>query len=151
MRNSYKLRLRRSHLNQIIQFLLFLLLGWLLLTSPVLAQSKPATPIEVPTPLASQGQLNFDASGISSEKINQFVHAYLQVVDLIDRREGELQSSETETESLRIEHDIEAEAFALIEQAGLNRQDYLQLLGLANTDPEFGERIAAQLQETANF
>jgi hypothetical protein len=90
---------------------------------------------------------DIETSDISSEKINQFVRAYLQVIDLMERREAELQSAETESESRRIQHDIEAEAFALIEKAGLTRQEYLQLLGLANIDPEFGERIAIQLDE----
>jgi hypothetical protein len=35
----------------------------------------------------------------------------------------------------------------LIEAAGLNFQEYIQLLTLANIDTEFSERIAAQLQE----
>jgi hypothetical protein len=90
-----------------------------------------------------------DSGNISSEKVSQFVRACLQVVALIERREGELQGAETESESLRIEQEIEAEALAIIEQAGLTRQEYVQLLGLANTVPEFGERIAMQLQEAA--
>lgn len=91
-----------------------------------------------------------DPSSIPSEKVSEFVHACLQVVSLIERREGELQGSETESESLRVEQEIEAEALAIIEKAGLTRQEYLQLLGLANTDPEFGERIAVQLQEATS-
>lgn len=90
-----------------------------------------------------------DADHIPSEKANQFVHACLQVVALIERREGELQAAETDSESARIQQEIEAEAIAIIEQAGLTRQEYLQLLSLANVDPEFGERVAALLQEAA--
>ncbi|WP_421654878.1 DUF4168 domain-containing protein [Leptothermofonsia sp. ETS-13] len=92
-------------------------------------------------------RFGLDPNNIPSEKVSQFVHACLQVVALIERREGELQGAETESESQRIEQEIEAEALAIIEKAGLTRQEYLQLLGLANTDPEFGERIAIQLQE----
>ncbi|EKQ68366.1 hypothetical protein OsccyDRAFT_2896 [Leptolyngbyaceae cyanobacterium JSC-12] len=91
-----------------------------------------------------------DSSAIPSEKVSQFVHACLQVVTLIERREGDLQAAETEAESTQIEQEIEAEALAIIEKAGLTRQEYLQLLGLANTDPEFGERVAVQLQETSS-
>ncbi len=72
----------------------------------------------------------------------------LQVVALIERREGELQAAETDSESARIQQDIEADAIALIEKNGLTRQEYLQLLSLANVDPEFGERVATLLQET---
>jgi hypothetical protein len=91
-----------------------------------------------------------DPNNIPSEKVSQFVHACLQVVALIEQREGQLQGAETESESLRIEQEIEAEALAIIEEAGLTHQEYLQLLGLANTDPEFGERIAIQLQEATS-
>ncbi|MEO1210440.1 MAG: DUF4168 domain-containing protein [Cyanobacteria bacterium J06638_20] len=84
---------------------------------------------------------------ISTEKVSQFVHAYLQVLALVDEREGDLQAAETQLESLRLQQEMEAEAFAIIEDSGLTLQEYLQLLGLANTDPEFGERVATQLQE----
>jgi hypothetical protein len=84
---------------------------------------------------------------ISSEKINQFVRAYLQVIDLVQSREAELQQAETEAESQRIQQDLLAAAQSLIEETGLTQQEYLQLLGLANIDPEFGERIAIQLEE----
>jgi hypothetical protein len=90
-----------------------------------------------------------NANAISSEKISQFVQAYLQVVALIDRREGELQGAETESDSFRIKQEIETEAMTLIETAGLTFQEYVQLLTLANIDTEFSERIASQLQEAA--
>ncbi|UBF24668.1 DUF4168 domain-containing protein [Kovacikia minuta CCNUW1] len=108
------------------------------------SNSEPLTEQIVPN------RYGLDPSNIPSEKVSQFVHACLQVVALIERREGELQGAETESESLRIEQEIEAEALAIIEMAGLTRQEYLQLLGLANTDPEFGERIAVQLQEATS-
>lgn len=99
--------------------------------------------IEQPAPM----RYGIDASDISLEKVTQFVRAYLNVLELIEGREGELQGAETDLESVRIEQEIETEAFALIEAEGLTMQEYLQLLRLANTDPDFGERIAAQLQE----
>lgn len=102
-----------------------------------------AQPVSDP-PISS----NLDVNTIPSEKLNQFVQACLQVVALIERREGELQAAETDSESARIQQDIEGEAIAIIEKNGLTRQEYLQLLSLANVDPEFGERVATLLQET---
>jgi Domain of unknown function (DUF4168) len=134
-----------------LKFVLTVLLClWCSIASPALSWAATSaigesSPAESP-PKSSSG---LDASNIPSEKVSQFVSACLQVVALIDRREGELQAAETESESLRIQQDIEAEAVAIIETAGLNRQEYLQLLGLANVDPEFGERIATLLQEAA--
>jgi hypothetical protein len=84
---------------------------------------------------------------VPAEKVTQFVRAYLQVLALLERREGELRQAETEPEANRLEQEIELEAFEAIEQAGLKPQEYVQLLSLANNDPDFGERIAARLQE----
>lgn len=108
-------------------------------SSIVTSQTAPSAP-----------SVGIDASTISSEKLSQFVSACLQVVSLIERREGELQAAETDSESLRLQRDIETGAIAIIEQAGLTRQEYLQLLSLANVDPEFGERVATLLQEASN-
>lgn len=90
---------------------------------------------------------SLDADDISAEKINQFIQAYLQVLQLIEQRENELQSAELEPESQQIQREIEAQALDLIQASGLSLQEYLQLLSLTNIDPEFGERVAAQLQE----
>ncbi|MDA0673065.1 MAG: DUF4168 domain-containing protein, partial [Cyanobacteria bacterium] len=87
------------------------------------------------------------SADIPSEKVTQFVTAYLQVVALIDERSEELERAPTEAESLQIQQDIQRSAYALIEENGLTRQDYWQLLGLANTDAEFRDRILAQLEE----
>jgi hypothetical protein len=125
---------------------LCLWLGWQFNTASW-AQTPP--PVVEPTaPAIAPSRAGVDPGDISLEKVNQFVSAYLQVVALIERREGELQGAETESESHRIERDIETEAVATIAKAGLTRQEYIQLLGLANSDPEFGERIATQLQES---
>ncbi|HTL89193.1 MAG TPA: DUF4168 domain-containing protein [Leptolyngbya sp.] len=110
----------------------------------VWAATEPAIVAETPA------RSNPDANTIPSEKLNQFVQSCLQVVALIERRESELQAAETDSESARIQQDIEAEAIATIEKNGLTRQEYLQLLSLANVDLEFGERVATLLQETSN-
>jgi Domain of unknown function (DUF4168) len=91
--------------------------------------------------------ISLDANTISSEKISQFVHAYWQVLALLGRREAQLHAAETAAESQRLEREIAAEAIAIIENSGLTQSEYLQLLALANTDSEFGERVATQLQE----
>lgn len=125
--------------------ILFFTLFYLVNTGGSIAQVVQNT-----SPETTQLRPLLDATTIPAEKVNKFVQAYLQVWQLISRREGELQAAETELESLRIAQEIETEAFAIIEQAGLSNQEYLQLLGLANIDPEFGERVATQLQEAKN-
>lgn len=135
-----------------IVYLLVTLLGWFLITfsNGAIAQSPSDAVTSIDPEFTSLTHSELDPENIPSTKVSQFVHAYLQVVALIDRREGELQGAESESESGQIEKEIEAEALAMIEQAGLTRQEYLQLLGLANTDPEFGERVALQVQEATN-
>lgn len=136
-------------LSQLLLIVLLWLTSWV--NTMVYAAELPSL-VNPTTPMATQvmPRSGLDPSNIPAEKVSQFVHACLQVVALIERREGELQGAETESESSRIEQEIEAEALTIIEQAGLTRQEYLQLLGLANTDPEFGERIAVQLQEATS-
>ncbi|MBP0000315.1 MAG: DUF4168 domain-containing protein [Cyanobacteria bacterium SID2] len=88
-----------------------------------------------------------DSSTISSEQVSQFVSAYLQILDLLDRRGSELQDAETAAEFQRLERELEAEIFEIVAEVGLTPSDYLQLLALANTDRAFGDRIITQLQE----
>ncbi|XGV96329.1 MAG: DUF4168 domain-containing protein [Leptolyngbya sp. BL-A-14] len=142
------------HFQQTLLFLLATFICWFaVIGQPTVGAVQLPTlknfPSSTAEPIAPSRSM-VDPSSIPSEKVSEFVHACLQVVALIERREGELQGSETESESLRVEQEIEAEALAIIEKAGLTRQEYLQLLGLANTDPEFGERIAVQLQEATS-
>lgn len=97
---------------------------------------------------------NLDATTIPSEKVTQFVRAYVQVLALVESRREQMQVPETTVEQGQPQPEIQAEtvaslqaiAFGIIEQYGLTKQEYFQLLSLANTDAEFGERVAAQLQ-----
>jgi hypothetical protein len=126
------------------------LIGLGLLSPLAIAQELALDPRLSPVDPQIMNRAGLDSRNIPSEKVSQFVQACLQVVTLIERRESDLQAAETEAESARIGQEIEAEALAVIEKNGLTRQEYLQLLGLANTDPEFGERVAVQLQETSS-
>lgn len=112
----------------------------------MLAQpSSETAPVSPESPVANRSVLGAD--DISSEKVSQFVSAYVRVLQLVEQREGDLQAAETEVESARVQQEIEKAAFGAIADAGLTWQEYLQLLGLANSDPEFGERLATQLLE----
>lgn len=130
-------------------FLIGLSLFWSWgIASPVAFAQDPADAIDLSEPeISAPSHFGLDASAISSEKISQFVQAYLKVVGLIEDREGALQAAETESESMQMQQTVQAEALDVIKSEGLTLQEYLQLLGLANIDPEFGERVAAQLQE----
>ncbi|MBW4658621.1 MAG: DUF4168 domain-containing protein [Drouetiella hepatica Uher 2000/2452] len=119
--------------------------GYILNNSWAWADTLPIETAPEVAPDSSRTGLGTDA--ISAEKVGQFVRAYLHVVTLIEQREGEIQGAETDAESLRVQQEIEAEAMGLIEAEGLTLQEYMQLLSLANIDPEFGDRIALQLQE----
>jgi hypothetical protein len=83
---------------------------------------------------------------ISVEKISQFIQAYLDVLQLLEARQGELRHVSTD-ETPQIQAEIEHDALQRIEAVGLTRQEYLQLLNLANSDSDFSDRIAMQLQE----
>lgn len=114
--------------------------------------SDAPDPLTIPYPAseAAPNRPTLDTNTIPSAKVSQFVGAYLQVLRQIEGRQQELLSAETSLESQRIEREIESASIAAIEQAGLTKQEYLQMLSLANIDPEFGERIAAGIQEAKN-
>lgn len=133
--------------------LIALVTGLMIVSSmihPSMVWADPSAPasdsltVEIEPSLLGQ---SLDADDISAEKISQFVQVYLQVLQLIEHRENDLQSAELEPESQQIQREIEAQALDLIQASGLTLQEYLQLLSLTNIDPEFGERVAAQLQE----
>jgi Domain of unknown function (DUF4168) len=109
-----------------------------------MASASPSL-TEDPTPEAQNTTLSAD--DIPSEKLTQFVTAYSGVMKLLRRNESLIQTAETEQESTRLQQAIETSAVRLIEQTGLTRSEYIQLLSLANLDDEFGEKIATLLQE----
>jgi Domain of unknown function (DUF4168) len=116
---------------------LAVLLSGLFWSSVSWAASEQPMPAEVTVEPA-----NRSASDISSEKVSQFVNAYLQVLRLIEQREGILQGAETQSEAQQLEQEVETEALGIIEAAGLTWQEYLQLLGLANgLQPSFRKVI----------
>ncbi len=88
-----------------------------------------------------------DSGAISSEKVSQFANAYMGIVDLISGRSEELQQAETAAEYDQLEQELEAAAIEIIQQTGLTPPEYLQLLTLADTDTEFSERVATQIQD----
>jgi hypothetical protein len=145
----------RFRLEKLVKQILGIILSALLvLPTPVCLAQDSSSRDSSTEPVVTESELtppSFDANSIPSEKVNQFVQAYLQVLELINRRQGELLSAETKIASDRLEREIESQALQLIKQTGLTQQEYLQLLSLANIDPEFGERIAASVQEARNF
>lgn len=129
-------------------WVLALLIGLMGMASPswAVGEASPATVEATPSaPTKTQP----DASAVPSETVSRFVSAYLEVVKLIEAREQSLQSAETDTESRQMQQEIQAEAVALIQSHDLTLQAYWELLGLANSDPEFRERVLAQIEEAS--
>jgi len=141
----------RQALRRILGLTLGLILSALFWLPASVCLAQELSPInQPPQPVVTESEISpaiFDINSIPSEKVSQFIQAYLQVLELIDRRQGELLAAETGVASQGLEKEIESQAEEIIQQAGLSRQEYLQLLSLANIDPEFGERIAIGLQE----
>lgn len=114
-------------------------------------QPAPGQPQESPS-VADTLPLNggsADAGDIPSETVSRFVAAYLAVVELIESKEASLQRAETDTESRQMQEEIQRQAVDLIQDHDLTLQAYWELLGLANSDPEFRERVLAQVEEAS--
>ncbi|MBE9108342.1 DUF4168 domain-containing protein [Nodosilinea sp. LEGE 07298] len=123
-----------------LSLIALLLLGFGL---PVIA--APTMPTADAAPLATPTAP--DANDIPSETVSRFVRAYIAVVKLIESRELSLQRAETDTESHQMQQEIQAAALELIQADGLTLSAYWELLGLANSDPEFRDRVLAQIDE----
>lgn len=121
------------------------LVALLLLGFGRLAIAAPAVPTADSPPLVTPAAP--DASDIPSETVSRFVRAYIDVVKLIESRELGLQRAETDTESRQMQQEIQAAALELIQANGLTLSAYWELLGLANSDPEFRDRVLAQIDE----
>ncbi|MEP0926623.1 MULTISPECIES: DUF4168 domain-containing protein [Cyanophyceae] len=114
------------------------------MATPVLAVSSlPMADESAPAVSPSQP----DANDIPSETVSRFVNAYMAVVKLIESRELGLQRAETDTESRQMQQEIQSAALDLIQANGLTLSAYWELLGLANSDPEFRDRVLAQIDE----
>ncbi|WP_081972781.1 DUF4168 domain-containing protein [Leptolyngbya sp. KIOST-1] len=113
------------------------------LPAAAVAVPIPDEPVPLTTPAAP------DASDIPSETVSRFVRAYIAVVKLIESRELSLQRVETDTESRQMQQEIQAAALELIQANGLTLSAYWELLGLANSDPEFRDRVLAQIDEAS--
>jgi Domain of unknown function (DUF4168) len=129
---------------QIMGLIMVLVLLTLTISPQAIAAEAPPPVLEEMTTPAST---NPTASDISSEKVSQFIQCYIQVLALVEQREPVVNAAETELEAKQLEREVEVAALKIIEDSGLTLPEYFQLLGLANSDTEFSERITAQLQE----
>lgn len=129
------------------RLLLIVLIGTFLLWGATPARAAAETPSPVAPAALAPAQP--DANDIPSETVSRFVTAYMAVVKLIESRELGLQRAETDTESRQMQQEIQAAALELIQANGLSLSDYWELLGLANSDPEFRDRVLAQIDEAA--
>jgi hypothetical protein len=121
------------------------LVGLLMVSLATPALAVPPPPAE--SPPSAVPALQPDANDIPSETVSRFVSAYIAVVKLIESRELSLQQAETDTESRQMQQEIQAVALDLIQRSGLTLSAYWELLGLANSDPEFRDRVLAQVDE----
>ncbi len=126
---------------------LLTLVGGLLLSLPASAlgatAARPTEAVAPPAPTQS------DANDIPSDTVSRFVKAYVAVVKLVESGELGLQRAETDTESRQMQQEIQAAALDLIQGNDLTLSDYWELLGLANSDPEFRDRVLAQIDEAS--
>lgn len=123
------------------------LMALLLLGGGLPAAASTGAAIEDPAPVVTPTAP--DANDIPSETVSRFVRAYIDVVKLIESRELSLQRAETDTESHQMQQEIQAAALDLIQANGLTLTAYWELLGLANSDPEFRDRVLAQIDEAS--
>lgn len=97
--------------------------------------------LETAAPLA-------DSTDIAADKVDSFAQAYLQVLQLLSDREPELSAAATSAEALKMQQSIEAEAVDIIENSDLTMPEYMQILGLANQDDTFRDKVLGRMDES---
>lgn len=85
-----------------------------------------------------------EAASLSSNKLDQFARAYLQILQLLGDRQAELPEDETIPAALDIQQSIEADTVRIIEDSGLTLPEYMQILERANQDESFQREIFDQ-------
>lgn len=120
----------------------------LLLGSPAWAQVEP-TPEDpdgaAVTPVAPPATLN--AEEVSDEQVEQLASALLQIEPMLRQATDNLAAAETDEQRQEIATSFEQEATETVVETGLSVDLYRQLIELANSNPQFGQRVAAQLDE----
>jgi len=112
------------------------------------AQTAQSTDLMPTTEIVETVQTIPDSADIPAEKADQFAQAYLQVLQLLSDREPELPAAETSTEAMAIQQSIEADAIAIIQNAGLTMSEYMQILGLASQDETFQDKVLGRIDES---
>ncbi len=82
----------------------------------------------------------------TTEKIEQFVEAQLQINPVLQDTEQKLATATTETNRQAIEQEFETEAARLIQETGLTIEEYQQISYIARQDPALQVAISAVTQ-----
>ena len=125
-----------------IALCLAMLLGF---SSAALADVERSSAATAPTDTTS---VVTESANISTEKVEMFAQAYLQVLQLLGDREAEISAAKTNAEALKIEESIETEAIAIITDEGLSLPEYMQILGLASQDATFQDEVLGRMNAT---
>ena len=126
-------RIRASLSVSLPGFLLALLLGILaVLIFP--SRSFSVSLAATDTPLA-------ESRNVSTDQLDQFAQAYLQVLKLLSDRQNELPADQTSPAALEIQQSIEADTINIIQSSGLTLPEYMQILDRAIQDETFQRQI----------
>ncbi len=105
---------------------------------PTPPNARPATPLAIPTLTPDQ---------VSDEQVDQLVAALVKIEPLLRQASEDLRNAPNESAQAAIEQEFEAEATTIVTENGLTVDQYRQLITLANSNPNFGQRVYQELQQ----
>jgi hypothetical protein len=111
---------------------------------PPLASPPPA---QAPAPPQPAQPPSLQSEDVTDEQVDQLVAALLAIEPLVKQASTDLNQAETDQQRLQIEQQFERQATGIVEDNGLTVDQYRQLVNLANSEPAFGQRVAAALEE----
>nr|WP_228024686.1 DUF4168 domain-containing protein [cf. Phormidesmis sp. LEGE 11477] len=88
---------------------------------------------------ANTAAINIDK--ISTDKLDQFARAYLQILQLLSDRQSELPEDENSPMALEVQRSIETDTIEIIQGSGLTLPEYMRILDTASRDKTFQRQI----------
>ncbi|MEO1134713.1 MAG: DUF4168 domain-containing protein, partial [Cyanobacteria bacterium J06639_1] len=122
-------------------------------SSPAADGTATATPAprgnarELGTPAQNSAPKPLTAADITDEQVEQLARSLLAIQPLLIAANREIQNAGSPTEQREIEQSFETQAIAIVTREGLSVEQYRELLMLADRNPEFEQRVSAQLDD----
>lgn len=123
----------KTSLLSLLNFFVVLLLASSVVLTSVL--TFPGSSLSAPLVAVDAG------SQLSSDRLDQFARAYVQILQLLSDHQSELPEDETGPTALAVQQSIETDTIEIIQASGLKLPEYMEILNAASRDETLQRKI----------